>query len=351
MGASFAVPRFSRAEVDRAGNILSRHVNSSERETDWATSVLANWRACHGYPMNTFQATLRAKLKRGYRQPIVAQRMKRAPSVISKLRRFPRMNLSRMQDIAGLRAVVSSVQQVDRLAADYAGSRLSGELVGAKDYIAEPKGDGYRCKHLVYRYENPRAPDYRGLRLELQIRSSRQHAWATAVETLGTMVGQALKAGEGEEAWRGFFAQSAAALSHVERTPSVPGFEGQSRLEVIAQLRDSDNDLHVLERLSGFAIAADHISTTDGQGAFHLIELNMDEHSVRITPYPRSQLEEANLEYARLERLAQDRDDFDVVLVAAGPVSELRRAYPNYFLDTTAFVREMRSLIKELEGR
>lgn len=348
MTTQFAKPRFSRADVTKAGNILAERVESNLDEWIWANDVLANWRACHGYPMNTFQATLRAKLKKGYGDPIVAQRMKRAPSVIAKLKRFPSMELARMQDLAGLRTVLRDIKDVRRLEDSYRGAKLSGELVGSKDYICEPKPDGYRCSHLVYRYQNRNAPEYDGLRLEIQIRSSLQHAWATAVETLGTIVGQALKSGEGEEGWRDFFSRSAAALAHVERTEPVPGYEGLSRREAIELVRDSDATIHVLERLSGYAIAADHISTTDGQGAFHLIELDIPTHSVRITPFPRSQLEEANQEYARLEQVARDSADTDVVLVSAGPISELRKAYPNYFLDTTTFVNRMRKLIREL---
>ena len=177
--------------------------------------VLSNWRACHGYPINTFQATLRQKLRTIDKNAIVAQRLKRAPSVIAKLQRFPTMKLAQMQDIGGLRAVVSSVARVRPLEASYRQSSFKHGLASSKDYIDTPKPDGYRSIHLVYRYVNHRAPAYNDLLLERQLRTRLQHAWATAVETMGTFLGQALKSGQGERPWREFFEVASAALTHV----------------------------------------------------------------------------------------------------------------------------------------
>ena len=81
------------------------------------------------------------------------------------------MNLSQMQDIGGLRAVVGSVSRARKLETSYRTSNFKHELVSSKDYIDNPKPDGYRSVHLVYRYANERAPEYNGLLLELQLRT------------------------------------------------------------------------------------------------------------------------------------------------------------------------------------
>ena len=254
---AFAVPRFQKREVNLAGTILAAGSTNLE-EFIWAYEVLANWRACHGYPINTFQATLRHRLKTIDKNAIVAQRLKRAPSVVSKLRRFSTMKLAQMQDIGGLRAVVSSVARVRKLEASYYNrhSAFKHEFVSSKDYIENPKPDGYRSIHLVYRYANEGAPAYDGLLLELQFRTRLQHAWATAVETMSTFLGQALKSGQGERQWREFFEVSSAALTHLEKTPPVPGYEGLTRREVFSQVAKAESELHVLPKLRGFTIAA-----------------------------------------------------------------------------------------------
>src|SRR5437660_10354034 len=105
-------PEHSRHEVDRAGRLLAT-TTSARFEEDYekmvaALEVIDNWRSSHSYPLNTFQMTLRNKVSGIDRNAIVAQRLKRLPAILSKLRRIPTLNLSEMQDIGGCRAIVSS---------------------------------------------------------------------------------------------------------------------------------------------------------------------------------------------------------------------------------------------------
>lgn len=343
---AFAVPRFKKHEVNRVGTILA----SDKFDLDdylWAYNVLANWRACHGYPINTFQALLRMKSKEIDKNAIVAQRLKRAPSVIAKLQRFSSMKLAQMQDIGGLRAVVGTVAGVRKLEASYRESRFKHELVSSKDYINKPKADGYRSIHLVYRYLNDGAPIFNGLLLELQFRTRRQHAWATAVETMSTFLGHALKSGQGDRPWREFFEVTSAALTHLEATAPVPGYERLSRDEVFTRVAETENELHVLRKLQGFSIATDRITTVKGPGNYHLVILDSSTRSVSIRPFPKTQLEQANIEYAKIEERAQNGEQIEAVLVSAGPIEALKKAYPNYFLDTHAFVTQIERVIAE----
>jgi len=194
----FPKPENSRGQVNRAGEILRAYAQSTEAapieqldEWNWAYEVLANWRACHNYPINTFQATLRSRLKTIDKQATVAQRLKRFPSIVLKLKRFEGMQLARMQDIGGIRAILGTMGKVRRLERVYRERKFQHDLISSKDYVAEPKTDGYRGIHLIYRYRNLKEPSYNGLLLELQLRTKLQHAWATAVETMGTFLGQA----------------------------------------------------------------------------------------------------------------------------------------------------------------
>lgn len=341
---SFVKPKYSKRQINRAGEILISD-SASVSERSFADEVLTNFRAAHGYPINTFQATLRAKLKSIDEKAIVAQRLKRTPSIVLKLKRFEGMKLARMQDIGGLRAVVSSVSRVRKIEKSYRDSKFLHELVSSKDYLSEPKSDGYRGIHLIYKYANANVPDYDGLSLELQIRTRMQHAWATAVETMGTFLGQALKSGQGEDQWREFFSIAGAALADLERTTPVPGFEHCSAQQIHQRLFESEKRLRVLEKLSGFAIAADRITTERGQGGYHLITLDSTNRTVTIRPFPVARLEEANVAYAAIEARTKAGEPIEAVLVSAGPVESLRKAYPNYFLDTQVFVRQLQRLI------
>lgn len=344
---AFATPEYTKAEVNRAGEILSGRRVGTDDERIRAWIVLANYRACHAYPINTFQALLRLRLKEVDLSALVAQRLKRSASIIAKLQRFDGMNLARMQDIGGLRAVVGSLSRVRRLELDYRRSRFKHELISEKDYILEPKPDGYRSIHLIYRYRSPTAPEYDGLSIELQLRTKLQHAWATAVETMGTFLGQALKSGQGERNWREFFSAASAAIAIVEKSPPVPGYEELSSKEVFGKVAAEEAKLHVLDKLDGFAIAANRIHKLSGQGAYHLVVLDSQSRTVSIRPFSLARLDEANEAYATIEARAAAGDSVEAVLVSAGPIDALRKAYPNYFLDTRAFVNRIRKVIKD----
>lgn len=269
------------------------------------------------------------------------------PSIIDKLKRFEGMSLARMQDIGGLRAVVSTVKQVPSLEDNYRTSTFKHELVSSNDYIEKPKESGYRSVHLVYRYRNQGRAAYNGLLIELQIRTQLQHAWATAVETMGTFLSQALKSSEGPDDWLSFFALTASAFSHFEDSPPVPGFEHLTREEGFKRVTEQSQAMSVKEKLLAYTIAADYVHTDNKSGAFHLITLDLKEAKVKITTYSRGNIDQASQAYTDLERRISDGEPIQAVLVSAGSVESLRRAYPNYFFDTHEFVKQLKRVERE----
>lgn len=251
---------YSRSRVNKAGSTLINKNPVLAIDRFEAYRVVNLWRASHGYPINTFQATLRNRLKSIDSDALVVQRLKRMPSIKSKLERFGNMNLARMQDIGGLRAVVLDMKRAYKLSKMYKDRRLSHDLVSVKDYIEKPKSSGYRSIHLVYRYKNHRAPKYNGLLVELQIRTRPQHVWATAVETMGTFLESALKSSEGPEKWLKFFSLSGAAFAKLEKTSNVPGFEDMPRKEIYKSVTREAHSLKVRSSLSAFTFAVDYMN-------------------------------------------------------------------------------------------
>ena len=255
--ASILMLEVSRGLLLRFQTGNAAHFQMSEEFSE-AWALASRWRLCHAYPINTFQATLRSKLKHGYsNKSNVGQRLKRMLTIQDKLLRYPAMKLSTMQDIAGVRAILTNVSQAEKLAKEYRTSKnLSHELVDERDYIAFPRDeDGYRSIHLIYKYKNKRNPDYDGLRVELQIRSRLQHIWATAVETMGTLLGQALKSRQGDQAWLDFFAIVSAAFSKIEKRKTPPRFSAHSVEEINREVAKAESSLDALDLMQGLSVA------------------------------------------------------------------------------------------------
>jgi hypothetical protein len=348
----YAKPSYSRNQVNLAGEFWARMPQPNDRKKMFETfDKINNWRACHYYPINTFQMTLRDKLTKIDPDAIVAQRLKRFFSIVQKLRRFKAMKLSTMQDIAGLRAVVHTLQQVRTLTNSYLNAdkfTFKHELVTQRDYIEAPKESGYRGVHLVYRYNNraKRSRHWNGLLIELQIRTRLQHIWATAVETLGTFLDHALKASEGPEEWLNFFSLTGSAFAHLEKGPPVPGYESLSAKETFAATIENADALHVHDRLKAYAVAVQQIVRTGSGDTYHLIVLDPVKKTSQVKSFSRVMFQQATDEYAGVEKRIASGEDLQAVLVSGGPIGELKRAYPNYFLDTHEFIEKLDQLRK-----
>ncbi|MGI9077182.1 MAG: RelA/SpoT domain-containing protein [Gemmatimonadaceae bacterium] len=338
-------PGYKRTEVDAAGKYLASNwwgfpADELER-LDASLAILNNWRSAHSFPLNTFQSTLRKKARAIYPNAIVAQRIKRVPSIMLKLERFPSMNLSQMQDIGGCRAIVGSVSNTMKLRDAYLRSQLRHTLVREKDYIKEPKDSGYRGIHLVYRYLSDRQQgDHNGLQIEMQLRSHLQHAWATAVETAGTFLERSLKSSQGPDEWLQFFALVSSGFALKEKCPPVPGTP-KSPGEVKRKIKSQAKVLQVDQNLRAFGAAINEISEpTHKDSHFFLLELQPEQNTVTISGYTIQQLVTANRTYLEVEKrlAAENVPGAQAVLVAADTLESLRRAYPNFYLDTNAFL-------------
>jgi hypothetical protein len=339
----WATPKYSRDQVDEAGAVLIHPAAVSYTE-EWegALGVINNWRSSHGFPLNTFQVGLRRHARQIDPRCLVAQRIKRLSSINLKLRRFKWLKFSEMQDIGGCRAVVSSVNRVNELVGLYRDSGIKHKLDDEDDYIRNPKGSGYRGIHLIYRYYSDRKDTYNNLKIEMQFRSTLQHAWATAVETIGTFIRQALKSSQGEREWLRFFALMGAAIALREGTPAVLRTP-TSRKALREELRRYASRLDVEARLQTYGAALQTLEQPSVKGAkYFLLVLDPSAQRVTVTGYKTRELEKASREYLSVERDIAERPGADAVLVSVESLAALRRAYPNYFLDTHVFIEAVR---------
>lgn len=281
---------------------------------------------------------------------VVSQRLKRMASTVEKLRRFPRMKLSRMQDIGGCRAIVGTVHDVRRLQERYRHSRTRHLPVNGKDYIESPKESGYRGVHLVYRYRSDRSEVYNGLLIEIQLRSTLQHAWAMAVETASVFLGQALKSSEGERAWLRFFALAGSCFAEDEGCAPVPGTP--SGLELRTELGELGGKLDVLPKLGEYQELIHRLPIVRSVKGEHflLLERRPDQGRLYVTGFRRNELIRADEEYRAAESRVRDIPGAEAVLVSADSIEAVRRAYPRYALDSKRFVARLTELVPGLRS-
>jgi len=130
--------------------------------------------------------TLDQDLKlRKQRNPIhhIESRMKSVPSIFEKLQRYGRDSTlhdmeEHVMDIAGLRVICSYVEDAYQIA-----ELLKGQddlqVVKVKDYIANPKPNGYRSLHLVVKTPVFFLDRKEQVPVEIQIRTIAMDFWAS----------------------------------------------------------------------------------------------------------------------------------------------------------------------------
>jgi hypothetical protein len=244
-----------------------------------------------------------------------------------------------MQDIGGCRAVLGSIPEVARLHRTYLQSDLKHKLIHEDNYIERPKATGYRGIHLVYSYRSDRKETYNGLKIEIQLRTQLQHAWATAVEVVGFFRKELLKSSQGDHVWKHFFKLMAAEIAFEEdATFGIPGMSSD-RNKVRDELRRCAQRLNAFHYLRTAGKGVQDVTEIDIPGAhYFLLELDTSASQLKITGYKLNARARATWDYAQVERELLESKERDAVLVSAKSMAKLKRAYINYFLDMQRFI-------------
>jgi hypothetical protein len=332
--ANFVRPRFSRKQVSKAGGRIAGGTAGFE---DYL--ALENWRAAHAWVINTLQVNLRRR-SRGT-DIVVGTRLKRRPTIVNKLKRFPQMQLGRMHDIAGCRVIFPDIKSLTEFRQDLHRARFAHTRRSIEEerwnYIDHPKDDGYRGIHDVYEYESrsEAGRPWKGLLIEIQYRTLVQHAWATAVEVAGLLTHNNPKFGQGATEFIEFFALSSEILAQTYegRTSCLPG---KSDRELINELLVKEEDARVLQLFRKVNLKVVDIDFKMNNILVFPFVSQQDENQSDLEILSYSSVPTAIEAYNRLESEREGRAD--VVLVRADSFENLQTAFRNYFADTTEFV-------------
>ena len=317
--------KFSKSYIDKVGGILRNSENNSAEYLE-ALNDLNDWRELHLGVMNEYYDACKKIVKncRNRKDVIVAERLKRLPTILDKIKRFPEMKLSRLQDVAGVRIVVKNMGDL---------RRVEKRLVKMKpkhvrDYIGEPRESGYRGKHFIFERDR--------MLVEVQLRTYLQHLWATTVETTDFFRGSSMKTVKENSEWNDFFVAVSGLYALMEGEP-VPEQLNQKGLDLASDiLEDISGGKKIFERLTAFANTNVLAEMDIPKGTFYVIvNVDTDNRIVVCRSYGEEEYSAAVDEYEKMER----ENIGSSVLVSVSNLKKVKEAYPSYFLDLEKFLR------------
>ncbi len=361
---AWSLPKYSRSRVDVAAKVLMKAASLRPDDVvrvpsgEWTEEldIVNDWRSSHTFPLEAVRQDLEVRAKKITPNALIAQRLKRLPSILGKLveNRERYMTLTQMQDIGGCRAIMPCLADVRNLVANYQESLPAQVLMKTDDYIARPKEDGYRSVHLAIRYQTGEASysKFNGHRVEIQVRTILQHMWATAAEMLFIFGGVPVRSSQrfvpahrkSEEEiilWRRFFNLMSDAMAGLEDGHHPPP-EVRSELGRLVAAVNGRSAFWAWSHVEGWAVGSRSRlpgSVSDlGDAAYFLLELHPDEMGVTVNGFGQKDSEAAFRAYAEAEKRAQGLIGTNVVLVSVDSINQLREAYPNYYGDTEGFL-------------
>lgn len=333
--------QYTKSSVQKAGKslLIDGLIRTDGQRYKECMDIISKWRTCHIFVMNNVSNALSELSVKVDCDAIVVSRLKRIPSIITKLELNPKMNLDRMQDIAGCRAIVKSPKLASKIRRQL---KLVYQLKET-NYIDDPEktgGTGYRGIHLIGKHLSEM--DGKPYQVEIQVRTKLQHAWATSVEIVDLFTKQTLKSNIGKQDWKDFFKYAGDEFAKKEGTPTI--FENSSAL-----LAKSISKLNIYKRFEAFRVTLSFIdkNVSVQDHAYCLIQIDITKNKGDVFLFSEGEAEEATNQYLKAEKVSVDNPTIVSAMVSVASASNLKEAYPNYFADSTLFVETL----MEVEGK
>lgn len=361
--------QFSKTQIDKAAQAIRHGCAEDERKN--AIEMIQNFRELHLYPLMLIKNHLVRTALKIDKKTIVARRLKRLPTIIDKLERSSldggktanAIKITRMQDIGGCRAIVKNLEQLKLLREKLIKSRSVHKIIRESSYLT-PKDSGYGGIHLIYSCFDERDNNYpwKKTKIEVQLRTELQHAWATSLEIIDTLENINLKtSSDGHDEWRRFFYISGCLVAHDEKACVLPLDKVD---EYEAELKALEKNLSVRNKLASYvfslSVTSDdklikklpkkhrgHYLVTMRRSSENASENTQDSGKVKFSVSLEAfKIKEADEALEALKREDADPKVLISVLLATDNIKSLKKAYPNYLGSTSQFDKFLNKHIK-----
>ena len=328
----------SGSKVDKIGNLLKHQqaINPADYRD------LLDWRNSFSSILDYYHSKLRDKLDQND-VVTLSRRLKRIESIQIKLKRYPTMRLSTLQDIAGLRVVVKDEQALQAAFSRLRSLASRHTLKRVDNYHSQPKADGYRGFHLIYQVGKE------GKQVEIQLRTELEHIWATAVEIYGELQETSFKTGGGDKDWKVFFRLLSSYFAIKENSLPAEQDEKKSQKKIQTQLKKMMKELNVIEKLNastnGMQVITRKHNRIGRTGRYAILEMDLLSKTTEVEFFNKKDVEKAIATYTKKELEIRDSEKKNIVFVNVDNIDKIEASYPNYFLNTKKLLEILAKIV------
>ncbi|RUM45796.1 MAG: (p)ppGpp synthetase [Hydrogenimonas sp.] len=325
---------FSKSKIDKAGKYLSQKVFDSESDELEAEIIFDEYRQAHLQPLTETTIQIQNWLSSYQGQYYIAQRLKRKPQILRKLRRFS-VRLTQLQDIAGNRIIVDTNRDIDKIRL-FIKEKLSSsndlKIYKERDYRELGRDDtGYRALHIIL--------EKNGLKIELQIRSSAQHYWSESIERTSVIYGYRLKENIGNKKVLEYFKLLSNVFYEIESgrepNPEIKIKLDKKREEAEKIINSTSKEKAKTLFSSVHDGVLKTLTSVESKCRNNLNNwiLVFDWNSgsfINWEAIPRDP-KEAYRAYSKNESIYSEEEGYEVVLIGSSSVSMIRKTHSHYF--------------------
>lgn len=322
----------SKSKIDKAGRILSDVSREYDEISLESEQVFDDYRKLHLEPLTRLTLEIQSWLQSFDKNYFIAQRLKRKPQILRKLRRLS-VRLTQLQDIGGCRIIVEENRGVDDLLRFISNSiERTGfaKVVRHTDYRERGRDDtGYRAYHLIL--------DVEGVQIELQLRSRIQHYWSESIERTSVIYGKRLKEKEGDPVVIEYFKRFSDALFTIE---TDHGLSRDSEIELQAKRQLAEA---VISQASSLKSLGGHVNQDivrtmaerEGQSRGLLnnwvLVFDWNDGNFVLWDVVGRNIDEAVAAYARYEAEFPEEEKYEVVMIGTSDISTVPQTHSHYF--------------------
>ena len=317
----------SKNQIRKLGKSLREESKTKNISSDSLLN-LQDFRVSYKNSLSNIFNILAEESKKVRKSRVVTYRIKRIESIISKLNRFPNMELGKMIDVAGCRCIVDSIQDITNIK-EALEKRL--DVFDVKDYITNKPSDddGYSAMHLFVRCnEHLKKP------IEIQIRTKDQHNWATFVEIIDVIYDTKIKEGQkNPELQRLCFLFSN--IDKLDFAKSIEILNIEKNHNIYSKLSEIFGQNYILTRKKWLSIEVKK------NHKFFIIEVD-EEKKTHIESF--SNFEIAEQHY--LNKFNNDKTNIVLTHLETPSYKQISVAYSNYILSMHKFQEDICAIAK-----